>query len=73
MSGKRKFQIVIAVLIPILVILGVVISIVASDQTTLIMSLVLGAVYAFYLTRLIPLLKKDRDTTSKQVSPLQRR
>lgn len=73
MTSKRKFQIVVAVVIPILTILGVVVSIVANDQTTLIMSLVMGAIYAFYLTRLIPAIKKDKEQGNKQYSPLQKR
>ncbi len=70
---RRGFQIFTAIFIPILVILGVVVSIAANDQTTLIMTLVMAALYAFYLTRLIPALKKDKEQKAKNTSPLQRR
>ena len=69
----RKFQIFTAIFVPILVIAGVVVGIVSNEQSTLMMSLILGGLYIFYLVRLIPMLKKEKTEQSKQTSPLRRR
>lgn len=69
----RTFQIAVAILVAPLIVLGLVFSILAGDQTTLIMTLVMAALYAFYLTKLIPRLKEDKKSTEKQVSPLRKR
>ena len=73
MSGRRKFQVGVAVFVAPLIVLGLILSILANDQTTLIMTLVMTAVYIFYLTRLIPLLKKEKQNSDRQISPLRRR
>lgn len=70
---NRKFQIAVAIFVAPLIVLGLVFSILANDQTTLVMTLVMAAVYAFYLYKLIPKLKEDKQKSDKQVSPLQRR
>ena len=71
---NRKFQIGVAIFVAPLIVLGLVFSIVANDQTTLVMTLVMAAVYAFYLIKLIPVLKNEKEQGgAKQASPLQRR
>ena len=70
---SRKFRIGVAIFVAPLIVLGLVFSILTGDQTTLVMTLVMAAVYAFYLYKLIPVLKKDKEQGAKPVSPLQKR
>ena len=67
-----KVRLVIAIVVPILVIVGIVVAVVSNDQTTLIMSLVTGVLYAFYLKRVLPLLKEAREEKNS-TSPLRRK
>ena len=72
MSGRNKIRLGIAILIAPIILIGLIFSVLSGDQTTLLMTLVLAALYAFYLYRFIPVLKKDLKQKKPQ-SPLERR
>ena len=67
-----KVRLVIVFAVPVLVIVGIVTAVITNDQTTLIMALVTGVLYGFYLKRVLPLIKQAREEKNS-ASPLKKR
>lgn len=69
---SNNARIVIAVIVGLILLGGIVFSVFVQDETTILMTVMLTAVYGFYLVKLRQKLKEDK-SRKKSDSPLMRR
>ena len=70
---SNNARIVVAVIVGLILLGGIVSCIFVQDETTILMTVLLAVVYAFYLVKLRQKLKQSKTTKNKAVSPLMRR
>lgn len=70
---NKTFRIAVAVIIAPLIVLGAVLAVLENDQSMLLTTVLVAALYVVYLVKLIPRLKKEKNAQTAQKSPLQNR